>query len=115
MVQHDYSYGSSVTDMKSDLGWELLQSRCKNADTVPQSGIYTVVKLNADDYLTKGYSKIRSSNGNKFRQIQAISPAYSNSCSIRTIPEWNKLSETVITSAETTEAFSDCLCSHNHD
>ena len=34
-VQHDYSHESSVTDMISDLGWETLQSKHKDAKLTP--------------------------------------------------------------------------------
>ena len=89
-MQRDYSYESTVTDMIPDLSWESLQLRRKNVRlTMFYKVVHIAVRLNAYDYLTKGYSKARSSNSNKFRQIQATTPTYSNSFFVRTIPEWN--------------------------
>ena len=96
VVHRDYSHESCVTDMISDLGWESWQSRHKNARlTLFHKLVHRAVRLNADDYLTKGYSRTWSSNSSKFWQIQITTPAYSNSFFIRTIPEWNRLPETV--------------------
>jgi hypothetical protein len=66
-VQRDYSWESSVSAMISDLGWDSLQSRRKDARlTFFYKVVQGAVGVSAEDYLTKGYSRTRSSNSYKF-------------------------------------------------
>jgi hypothetical protein len=72
-VQRNYSRESSVSDMITELGWESLQSRRKDARlTLFHKVVHGAVKVNADDYLTKEYSRTRSNNSTNFRQIHPL-------------------------------------------
>ena len=109
-VHRDYSRQSSVSSMITDLGWEDLQSRRKNARLTLMHKIVTgSVKVDSSKYLTKGYSRTRSNNSSKFQQLKASTPAYSNSFFVRTIPEWNQLPDSTV-NAKDSKAFRDCLC-----
>jgi hypothetical protein len=114
-VHRDYSWESSVSTMIAELGWDSLQSRRKDARlTLFYKVVNGAVGVNAEAYLTKGYTRTRASNSSKFRQIQATSTQYSNSFFVRTIPEWNNLPGDT-TNLQTAKLFRDCLSSQRRD
>ena len=82
--------------MISDQGWASLQARQRDARLMLfYKVVHGAMGVNAEDYLTKGYSRKRARNSHKYQQIQATTPQYSNSFLLKTIPDWNKLSEKV--------------------
>ena len=98
--------------MISDLGWDSIQSRWKDARlTLFYKVVHRSMGVNAEDYLTKGYSRRRVRNSYKYKQIQVTTLQYSNSFFMKTIRDWDKLPDKV-TNSETPEAFHDSLSSH---
>ena len=108
-VTGDFSYYSSVTKMIKDLGWSDLAHRRRDARlTMLFKIINDLVSIKPEMYITQGSSNTRSNNNKKFRHFLASTPAFQNSFFPKTIPQWNKLSQSTV-DALTVEAFKASL------
>jgi hypothetical protein len=78
--------------MLDDLGWDSLQSRCKdNRFAILYRIQNDLVNINRTQYLTGGDSRTREAH--QFYQQRITHDAYNNSFFPRTIRDWNSVSE----------------------
>jgi hypothetical protein len=104
-VKRDYSRESSVTVMLSDLEWDSLQNRRQEARlTLLFKIINGLVSISTKDsegkeLLIPGPTRTRANNNQKFRQLPTGCPAYNNSFYVKTIPDWNKLTQETVDSS----------------
>ena len=104
-VQGDYGRHSSVTAMISNLQWDSLQARRRQARLVMMYKIlHRSVAIPADHILTVNTSRTRSSHHLKLHHLATNSTAYKQSFFPRTIPEWNALPQSLVGS-ETADIF----------
>ena len=93
-VNNDYKTRTPgcVTKMLDDLGWDSLQSRCKDNRFAMLYRIQNdLVNINRTQYLTGGDSRTREAH--KFYQQRITHDVYNNSFFPRTIRDWNSVSE----------------------
>jgi len=104
-VRHDYNWNSSVTEMVKELKWHSLAERRRDIRlTLMYKIIHGKVAVPVGDTLIKSDSRTRSSHLHKFKQISSNCEQYRHSYFVSTIPEWNKLSSSVV-EANTIAAF----------
>lgn len=101
----DYGRRSSVTAMMEKLEWKPLVERRRDARlTMFYKLVNDLVAVPSSQYLEKGYTRTRSSNSQKYRQYQCDTENFRNSFVPRTIPDWSKLPDSVV-SSQTLELF----------
>lgn len=101
-----YGQKDSCTDMKRELNWELLSARRNKLKLKFLFSIFNGrLGINKDDYLKQPhYISSRTDHCFKIREYRARTNMYANSFFVKTIQQWNKLSEEQVCSA-TEELF----------
>ena len=97
----------SVGDMQDDLEWPSLQALWEQSSLTFFYKIhYGTVALEKDKYLTPASNRRRrrASHDSQYSRYLAYSDALKNSFFPRTIPRWNSLPSSVV-SSKTTEEF----------
>ena len=96
-VTNNYLRDYSVTDMIHELNWQSLEDRRRDARLVMFfKTVNRLVAIDPSHYLTPGPSFTRSKNNKKYQQHKVYTSSYQYSFFPRTIPEWNKLPQTII-------------------
>ena len=96
-VSNNYRRTASVTDMINKLGWESLESRREKARLNLMNNIVGGrVAIPLEEYITRGSTRTRSVNNDKFKLYTARTVAFKNSFFPRTIPVWNKTQNSII-------------------
>ena len=96
-VCRDYSRTSSVTALLNQLSWDTLACRRTRIQlTLLYKIIHNEVDIQADPYLTLGYSRTRSNHSYKYRQYQPRTQCFKFSFFPRVIPVWNALPASVV-------------------
>ncbi len=89
-VKQDCRWSSSVTNMLTSLGWDLLETRRREARLgLIDRIVGGRVAVNLSDYLTEASTRTRAINSLKFRCIGGKSLPYKNSFFPRTISDCN--------------------------
>ena len=108
-VKQDHDPYSSVTTMLQELHWLTLQERRQDLRLAFLFQIvHGKVAVEAEDYLTKADPRTRSHHNHKYKHYTTNCAQYKNSFFVRTVPQWNNLTEACI-SAETLPAFKASL------
>ena len=98
-----YSRRESVTAMTQQLGWDTLQDRRKNSRLhLMHKIIDGRVAIPHKDYLTPASSRTRSVTSNKLRPYSTRTLVYKNSFFPRTIPDWNRTPDNIISELSST-------------
>ena len=98
---------SSVSDMLDELEWPSLEARREQSSLTFFYKIHSgTVSLDKDKYLTPApnLQRTRASHDLQYTRYFVYSDALKNSFSPRTIPRWNSLPSSVV-SSKTTEEF----------
>ena len=105
-VTQEYNPRASVTDLLKDLNWPPLKDRRRDLRLVLlYKIIHGEVAIQVDDnILIPTDHRTRSNHPFSFRQLSAKSETLRSSFYHRTIPQWNSLSEQVVT-AHTSASF----------
>jgi len=83
--------------MINKLGWESLESRQEKARLNLMNKIVGGrVAIPLEEYITRGSTKTRSVNNDKFKLYAAQTLAFKNSFFPRTIPVWNKTPNSIL-------------------
>ena len=105
MLSKDYSRFTSVSSLLKDLNWAPLRDRRRD---IRLAMLFKIVKCNmpvqADAVLLPADPRTRSHHRLKFKHIQSHTAQYKHSFFVRTVPEWNSLSEACV-NADTVTAF----------
>ena len=96
-VNNDYNWGSSVTSMLQELGWQDLASRRKDIRlALFYKVVNQLVAVPAEDILDKANPRFRSKHPMTYRHIKTNCDTYKHSFFPRTIIEWNNLSSSTV-------------------
>ena len=100
---------ASVSAMLRELNWLPLKERRRD---IRLAFLFQIIKggvaVQAEDYLTKADSRTRNLHAHKYRHINSNSDQFKNSFFVRTIPQWNDLTEASV-NADTARAFKASL------
>ena len=92
-VKGDHDWGSSVTKMLADLGWDTLADRRRNIRLALLAKIISgQAAVPTEGLLQEADRRTRSNHPYKFRTIPSQTQAYKNAYFPRTILQWNALS-----------------------
>jgi len=87
-VSNNYKRTASVTDMINKLGWESLESRReKTRLNLMNKIVGSRVAIPLEEYITRGSTRTRSVNNDKFKLYAARTLAFKNSFFPRTKPQ----------------------------
>jgi len=104
-VIQDHSRFTSVSLLLKDLNWAPLKDRRRD---IRLAMLFKIVKCNmpaqAEDILLPADPRTRHHHSFKFKHIQSHTIQYRHSFFVRTVPEWNSLSEACV-NADTITAF----------
>ena len=108
-VSNDYGQQSSVTQMLKDLGWLQLKDRRKHIRLALFFKIVNnMIAVPHDEILIKADPRTRAQHDSKYRTIFANKDPYKFSFFPRTIPEWNLLPSSSVTS-KSLDSFKNSL------
>ena len=100
-VMNDYKRDSSVTAMLKSLDCSSLASRRRDARLILLfKVIHGLVAVSRDDHLEQNISRTRAGNSNRFRVYSSQTKIFRSLFFPRTIPQWNKLPDSVIATDE---------------
>ena len=106
-VLNNYTRDSSVSEMLSEIGWNLLETRRKIARLCLMFNIYHGCG-NLGNHIEKPYYVSRNDHQKKIRRIQSQLLSYYSSFFPKTIREWNQLNGETI-QATTIQEFKAML------
>ena len=108
-VKQEYEPHASVSALLNDLKWLSLKDRRQD---IRLAFLFQIVKgsvaVQAEDHLTLADRRTRNHHPHKFKHINSNCDQFKNSFIIRTIPQWNDLTE-ASTNAVTLDAFKASL------
>jgi len=91
---NDYAKRSSVSDMLTKLGWLSLEERRENIRLLMLNKIVSEqIAIPSEQYLTRGNSRTRCKNSNKFKVFSPKSDVFKYSFFPRTVIKWNNTND----------------------
>ena len=96
-VSNNYTRTVSVTNMIDKLGWESLESRRKKSrPNLMNKIVGGRVAMSLKEYITRGNTRTKSINSDKFKLYVAPTLVFKNSFFLQPIPVWNKITKSII-------------------
>ena len=104
-VCRDYKRDSSVTEMMQKLGWQSLEQRRKLARLALMYKITMGKAAVGNLEILQKNSRARAANSCNYNHLRTNTAQHIKSFFPRTIPEWNKIPESVLTDCTSIETF----------